>query len=121
VLDVAGCLTRREAERAMDQFAGAFLVPAEELRRLAGEHRRDVSLGELVELKRHFRVSLQCLVVRLGQTGILSEADSRRHWQMLREHGFLDVLSLPDCSALVCSQRPDHQLVTVDRACADTK
>ena len=62
-------------------FRGAFLVPAEELRRLAGEHRSDVSFGELVELKRHFRVSLQCLVVRLGQTGILSEAEFRRHWQ----------------------------------------
>ena len=89
VLDVAGRLTSREAEKAMDQFAGAFLVPAEELQRLAGAHRNDVSLGELVELKRHFQVSLQCLVVRLGQTGILSDVEARRHWQMLKDHGFL--------------------------------
>ena len=40
-------LTSREAEKAMDQFAGAFLVPYEELERLAGAHRNDVSLGEL--------------------------------------------------------------------------
>jgi len=90
VLDVSGRLSRREAEKAMDRFAGAFLVADEELRRMAGTHRSDVSLGELVELKRHFRVSLQCLVVRLGQTGILSEADQQRHWRMLKDHGFLD-------------------------------
>ena len=80
----------REAEKAMDRFAGAFLVADEELRRLAGAHRNDVSLGELVELKRHFRVSLQCLVVRLGQTGILSDVEPQRHWQMLKDHGFLE-------------------------------
>lgn len=90
VLDVSGRLSKREAEKAMDRFAGAFLVADEELRQLAGAHRNDVSLGELVELKRHFRVSLQCLVVRLGQTGILSEADQNRHWQILKDHGFLE-------------------------------
>jgi Zn-dependent peptidase ImmA (M78 family)/DNA-binding XRE family transcriptional regulator len=90
VLDVSGRLSKREAEKAMDRFAGAFLVADEELRRLAGAHRSDLSLGELVELKRHFRVSLQCLVVRLGQTGILSEPEQQRHWQMLKDHGFLE-------------------------------
>jgi hypothetical protein len=29
-------------------------------------------------------------VVRLGQTGILSEPEQQRHWQMLKDHGFLE-------------------------------
>jgi Zn-dependent peptidase ImmA (M78 family) len=90
ILDMGPGMTSRAAEKAMDQFAGAFLVPSEELERLAGAHRSELSLGELLEMKAHFRVSLQCLVVRLGQVGILSDLEARRHWQMLKEHGFLD-------------------------------
>jgi Zn-dependent peptidase ImmA (M78 family)/DNA-binding XRE family transcriptional regulator len=76
-------------EKAMDRFAGAFLVHREELCRLAGPHREEVSLGELVELKKHFKVSLQCLVVRLKQVGVLTDAAAGRHWQELKEKGFL--------------------------------
>ena len=58
ILDMGPGMTSRAAEKAMDQFAGAFLVPSEELERLAGAHRSELSLGELLELKAHFRVSL---------------------------------------------------------------
>jgi Zn-dependent peptidase ImmA (M78 family)/transcriptional regulator with XRE-family HTH domain len=90
LLDVSPGMKSQAVERAMNRFAGAFLVPADELRRLAGTRRSELSLGELLELKAHFRVSLQCLVVRLGQASILSEAETKRHWQMLKDHGFLD-------------------------------
>jgi Zn-dependent peptidase ImmA (M78 family)/transcriptional regulator with XRE-family HTH domain len=88
-MSVAPDMTNRAAEKLIDRFAGAFLVHREELRRLVGLRRNDVSLGELVELKSHFRVSLQCLVLRLGQCGVLSSADTSRHWQMLKDHGYL--------------------------------
>lgn len=77
-------------EKATDRFAGAFLVPEEELRRTVGTHRTDISLGELIELKRKFLVSLQTLVVRLRQTGILTDADANRHWEALKERGYFN-------------------------------
>jgi len=40
-----------------------------------------------VELKKRFLVSLQVLVVRLKQAGILSDADAKRHWQLLKDKG----------------------------------
>lgn len=89
ILEHAPDLKLAAIERAMNRFAGAFLVHPVELRRLAGTHREELSLGELVELKKHFRVSLQCLVVRLGQTGVLSDASTSRHWQMLKDRGYL--------------------------------
>ena len=82
-------LSARDAEKAMDRFAGAFLVPESALRAATGDHRKDISLGELVELKKRFLVSLQTLVVRLKQVRILSDADAARHWQMLEERGYL--------------------------------
>ncbi|MGE3594120.1 MAG: helix-turn-helix domain-containing protein [Dehalococcoidia bacterium] len=82
-------MTARNLEKAMDRFAGAFLVPAEELTQLAGRHRQEFSIGELVELKKHFRVSLQCLVVRLSQVGILSKTAYGQHRQMLEALGIL--------------------------------
>lgn len=80
----------RDAEKAMDRFAGAFLVPDNALRVTTGANRTDISLGELVELKKRFLVSLQVLVVRLKQAGILADADYKRHWQLLKDKGFLD-------------------------------
>lgn len=77
-------------EKAIDRFAGAFLVPAAALRRAAGVNRSDISLGEMLELKSRFLVSLQSIVVRLKQAQILSDADARRHWQLLKDKGYLD-------------------------------
>jgi Zn-dependent peptidase ImmA (M78 family)/transcriptional regulator with XRE-family HTH domain len=82
-------LGSRDAEKAMDRFAGAFLVPEGALRVATGERRTDISLGELVELKKRFLVSLQTLVVRLKQTHILSDTDAARHWRLLEDRGFL--------------------------------
>jgi len=96
VVDVSGSLTARAAEKAMDRFAGAFLVPDEELRRVAGQHRSTLSLGEMIELKAHFKVSLQCLALRLGQTKILSDAAVTRLWQHLKSQGFFDPPAFPE-------------------------
>lgn len=89
VLRISASLSERDAEKAMDRFAGAFLVPERPLRAATGDHRTDISLGELVELKKRFLVSLQVLVVRLRQARILSDTDAKRHWQILDEKGYL--------------------------------
>ncbi len=79
-----------DEEAAANRFAGAFLVPEGTLKAKLGDHRTSVSLGELVSLKRYFRVSLQVLVVRLHQCGIVSRAEYSRAWAMLKGHGYLD-------------------------------
>jgi Zn-dependent peptidase ImmA (M78 family)/transcriptional regulator with XRE-family HTH domain len=89
MLSFSGPMSARDAEKAMDRFAGSFLVPENALRIATGEHRKDISLGELVELKKRFLVSLQTLVVRLKQAHILSDVDAARHWQLLEDKGFL--------------------------------
>lgn len=60
-------------EKAMNRFAGAFLVPAEHLREEAGECRHGVTYHELIHLKYTYGVSAVAMLVRLGQTGILPQ------------------------------------------------
>jgi len=67
-------LSEREEEKAATYFAGAFLVPREHLEREAGQHRNRLGYRELLDLKRIYRISGAALLVRLKNTGIISEA-----------------------------------------------
>lgn len=61
-------------EKAMNRFAGAFLVPAEHLREEAGENRHGITYHELMRLKRFYGISAAAMLMRLGQVGILPQA-----------------------------------------------
>jgi transcriptional regulator with XRE-family HTH domain len=75
VLDIVDGL---DAEKAAHRFAGAFLAPAEQLRREIGASRTTVQLKELFMLKRRFGVSAQALAFRLRDLGIIN--DSSYKW-----------------------------------------
>lgn len=69
VLDVAPDV---DAEKAAHRFASAFLMPADPIRAEVGTHRSSLSLGELVNLKIRFRVSMQALTYRCKDLGIIN-------------------------------------------------
>lgn len=68
-------------EKASDVFAGAFLVPRDHLEREIGRHRKSLGYRELMQLKRMYRVSAARLLVRLGQTGVISQSAVDRAFQ----------------------------------------
>lgn len=61
-------------EMAMNRFAGAFLVPAEHLRKEVGSERQGIAYHEIIGLKQFYGVSATALLMRLRDVGILSEA-----------------------------------------------
>lgn len=61
-------------EKASDIFAGSFLITTDHLKQEIGNHRRSISLPELVQLKRMYRVSAAAMLMRLKQAGILSDS-----------------------------------------------
>ena len=61
-------------EKAIDRFAGAFLVPAEHLADEAGAHRHGMTYHELMRLKRLYGVSAAAMLMRLGQVCILPQS-----------------------------------------------
>jgi len=81
-------LSDAEQEKAADRFAGAFLMAREMVLRLLGTHRTLISLGELAELKKIFKVSIASLVVRCSQLGVLTRAAYGRLWAQIRGLGW---------------------------------
>lgn len=77
-----------EQEKAADRFAGAFLMAKRIVHQLLGLNRTSISIGELVELKTLFKVSVPCLVVRCSQLGILSKASYGILWGQIRKLGW---------------------------------
>ncbi len=85
---LTGSLADKDAERAADRFAGAFLMPSEMMFRLLGRNRTSISLGELAEIKKVFKVSVASLVVRCSQLGIMSKVAYGRIWAQLQSLGW---------------------------------
>lgn len=71
VLDVAAGV---DEEKAAHRFAGAFLAPAEQVRREIGAHRSTIQLRELLILKKYFGLSVQALAFRLRDLGIINDS-----------------------------------------------
>ena len=59
-------------EKAMNRFAGAFLIPSQHLLALAGDHRSRITYYEIIRLKRIYGVSATAMLIRLRQVGVLS-------------------------------------------------
>lgn len=81
-------LSDTDQEKAADRFAGAFLMAKDTMLRLLGNHRTSISLGELAELKKLFKVSIASLVVRCSQLGVLPKATYGRLWAQVRGLGW---------------------------------
>ena len=75
-------------EPAAHRFAGAFLMPADVLRMEVGRRRTSIGWSELFSLKRLFGVSVQALVYRCRDLGIINEALFRRLFQNMSRQGW---------------------------------
>lgn len=91
-------LSDAEQEKAADRFAGAFLMAKEMVLRLLGPHRTSISIGELAELKKIFKVSIASLVVRSAQLGILAKTNYGRLFAQIKNQGWNSQASTePNC------------------------
>ena len=70
-----------DAEEAAFRFGAAFLVPAEQLYREVGEKRSHIQLEELLYLKRRYGMSIQAILFRLKDLGIITASHYKR-WCM---------------------------------------
>lgn len=66
-----------DKEKAAHRFAGAFLMPAEALRREIGKIRSSISYKELLYLKDMFGTSVQAITYRCKDLGIFSKSMCR--------------------------------------------
>jgi len=70
-----------DEEKAAFRFGAAFLAPAITVRQLVGEHRKWIDQDELRLLKMRFGMSMQALLYRLKDLGVITESYYRQ-WCM---------------------------------------
>lgn len=85
VLDIAEDI---DEEKAAFRFAGAFLAPDESLFREFGRKRSLVQSAELFLLKQKYGMSIQALVYRLHDLGIISDQHYRQWWTTISREGW---------------------------------
>jgi len=75
-------------EKACNRFSGAFLVPRDVFVNDVGERRRKLSQRELELLKQKYGVSMQALVYRMKDLGIITESHFGRIFQWFNNAGY---------------------------------
>jgi hypothetical protein len=75
-------------EKAAFRFGAAFLAPQELVWEDVGRARRKVSLGELLLLKRKYGMSVQALVYRLHDLGIIGDSQAAVLWRQISARGW---------------------------------
>ena len=77
-----------DSEKAAHRFAGAFLMPADNVRTEVGRRRTSIGWTELFNLKRVFGVSVQAVVYRCRDLGIISDALYKRLFRDMSRLGW---------------------------------
>lgn len=73
-------LEEREEEKFVRRLTGAILLPKDALRSILGRHRSDLAIGELLEIKKQFGISMSGVIARARETGIISEDRMKRFY-----------------------------------------
>lgn len=64
----------KEKKKACHRFAGALLFPEKEVRKNLGDRRSNIALGELVAIKEEYGISVQAIMRRVLDLGIISSS-----------------------------------------------
>ncbi len=78
-----------DKEKLCHRFAGAMLIPREEVKDQFGNHRWDISLNELIAVQRHFGISIQAIIYRLLHADVINQQKLRHFYiRKNRDKGF---------------------------------
>lgn len=73
LLDFAQELQDKERERLCNIFANEMLIPTSEFTRIIGVSRKDISLQELIPIQMQFGISIDALMYKAKEAGIITE------------------------------------------------
>jgi len=74
ILNLSDNLSEKEKEKRCFQFAGAMLLPESTFKSEIGESRSYLALPELIALKETYGISIQAIMARAKDLGIISES-----------------------------------------------
>ena len=73
-------------EKVAFRFGGAFLAPAETIYKIIGSHRQHFQVKELFILKKIFGLSIQALLFRLRDLGVISHASFSNWYKIINKY-----------------------------------
>lgn len=80
-----GDVTEKQKETLCHQFAGAMLLPEETIIDELGPHRNKLSTSELGNIKKQYGISLQAIVMRARDCGIINEHYTKQFFFFMRQ------------------------------------
>ena len=84
VLHTVTLKSDEEMEDEADEFAGAFLLPADELR----PQLRKFDLRQLANLKQYWKVSMEAIAVRASRLNLITPYQSKMFWIEMSKLGY---------------------------------
>jgi Zn-dependent peptidase ImmA (M78 family)/transcriptional regulator with XRE-family HTH domain len=88
VLDTQNLDDELDDEKAAKRFAGAFLMPDDAVRLELGEKRPNLSHEELFIIKKRFGISVQAIVMRAADLGIINADLKTRFFKYAGQNGW---------------------------------
>jgi Zn-dependent peptidase ImmA (M78 family) len=80
-----GNITERQKETLCHQFSGAMLLPEKTLRAELGDHRSKLSINELGNIKKQYGISMQAIVMRAKDCGIINEHYTKQFFFLIKQ------------------------------------
>ena len=80
-----GDVNERKKETLCHQFAGAMLLPEETIKAELGDHRNKLSSLELGNIKKQYGISMQAIVMRAKDCGIINEHYSKQFFFLIKQ------------------------------------
>jgi Zn-dependent peptidase ImmA (M78 family) len=80
-----GNITLKQKETLCYQFAGAMLLPEETIKAELGNHRNKLSLLELGNIKKQYGISMQAIVMRARDCGIINEHYTKQFFFIIKQ------------------------------------
>ena len=77
-----------DEEKAAFRFGAAFLAPAEGLHQELGEKQRCIRHNDLLYLKWHYGISIQAILFRLRDSGLITNSHSQQWWIEVNRSGW---------------------------------
>ena len=106
-----------DPEKAMQRFAGAFLVPKAMASLEIGEHRNALNMDELHVLKRKYGMSMAAWIFRATDLGILAPETALRYWMYFKRKGWHKQEPFDPVPA----ERPTHMVLLTLRALSENR
>lgn len=80
-----GEVSEQQKEKLCHQFAGAMLLPESSLKNELGEHRNKISTFELANIKRQYGISMQAIIMRARDCGIINEQYTKQLFFLFKQ------------------------------------